>query len=77
MTSKCCITGFEWEGTSVGKETTLANHNTYITGSNPDVAVLVISDLFGWTFSNLRLLADRYAQEANATVYLPDLYVIE
>lgn len=31
-------------------------------------------DVFGWTFPNLRLLADHYAKEADATVYLPDFF---
>lgn len=46
---------------------------TYVTGSNSDVAILVIHDLFGWTFPNVRPLADSYAVEADATVYVPDL----
>ncbi len=57
----------------MGKEIKLANNDTYVTGSNKDVAIMVVHDIFGWTFPNLRLLADHYAQEANATVYLPDL----
>ena len=73
--SECCIKGFRWEGNPSGTETTLAGNKTYVTGSNSEVAILVIHDLFGWTFPNLRLLADHYAQEANATAYLPDLYV--
>ncbi|KAJ5098626.1 hypothetical protein N7532_005627 [Penicillium argentinense] len=43
-------------------------------GSNSDVAILVIHDLFGWTFPNIRLLADAYAEEVNATVYVPDFF---
>lgn len=43
-------------------------------GSNPDAGVLVIADLFGWTFPNVRLLADHYAREANVTVYVPDFF---
>lgn len=74
--SKCCYTGFQWSGTPVGKEGKLANNPTYITGSNPDVAVLLVHDLFGWKFPNLRLLADHFASEINATVYMPDLYVL-
>ena len=31
-------------------------------------------DLLGWTFPNTRLLADHYAREANATVYVPDFF---
>ena len=37
------------------------------------VAILMVHDIFGWTFPNARLLADHYAKEADATVYLPDL----
>ena len=75
MMAKCCLSGFEWEGTPIGTEATLANNNSYVTGSNSDVAVLVITDLFGWTFINERLLSDHYAKEVDATVYMPDLYV--
>lgn len=34
----------------------------------------MIHDVYGWTLPNLRLLADHYAAEAKATVYLPDFY---
>ena len=39
------------------------------------LGILVITGLFGWKFVNERLLADHYAREADATVYVPDLYV--
>jgi dienelactone hydrolase len=68
-----CARGFEWDGTPVGKETILADRPAYVTGSNTRAAVLIVHDIFGWTFNNTRLLADTYAKEANVTVYLPDL----
>lgn len=34
---------------------------------------MIIHDLYGWEFTNTRLLADHYADEVNATVYVPDL----
>lgn len=34
---------------------------------------MIIHDLYGWEFPNTRLLADHYADEVNATVYVPDL----
>jgi hypothetical protein len=71
--SECCISGFQWDGTPTGVESMLANNKAYVVGSNPDIAILVVSDLFGWTFVNERLLSDHYAKEADATVYLPDL----
>ena len=57
----------------MGKDTKLANNDAYVTGSNKDVAIVLIHDLFGWTFTNARLLADHFAKEVNATVYVPDL----
>lgn len=85
--STCCLRSSLWEGTPSGTETTLPGvpNPTYIaqplpnqtadTGpSAPRVAILYIPDLFGWSFRNARLLADAYAREANATVYLPDFY---
>lgn len=71
--SKCCKEGFKWEGTPIGKESTIAGVPTYVSGSNKERAILMVHDIFGWTLPNLRLLADHYAQEADATVYLPDL----
>jgi len=75
MASSCCVNGFEWNGTPTGQESTLAGNNVYVTGSNSEVAILVITGLYGWKFVNERLLADHYAREVDATVYVPDLYV--
>ncbi|KAL8937524.1 MAG: hypothetical protein Q9211_003645 [Gyalolechia sp. 1 TL-2023] len=73
--SQCCLSGFAWNGTPQGKEEKLGNHDTYVTGS-PDsgVAILFLHDIFGWRFANNRLLADHFAQEVNATVYIPDFF---
>jgi hypothetical protein len=57
-----------------GREGKLAGLDCYITGSNISVAILLIHDLYGWTFRNSRLLADHYAEEVGATVYVADLY---
>lgn len=72
--SPCCLEGFEWEGAPAGRIGKLANNEAYITGDNPDTAVMIIHDLLGWTFPNVRLLADHYAREGNATVYVPDFF---
>ncbi|KAF7114497.1 hypothetical protein CNMCM5793_008801 [Aspergillus hiratsukae] len=72
--SACCLKGFEWEGTPSGRTAKLAKNDVYIAGDNPDVAIIIIHDLLGWTFPNLRLPADHYAREANATVYIPDFF---
>lgn len=75
--TECCLKGFQWDGTPCGTESKLGENDTYITGSNPKIAILVIADLFGWTFVNTRMLADHYAREVDATVYVPDLYAIQ
>ncbi|KAI2609071.1 dienelactone hydrolase family protein [Hypoxylon fragiforme] len=72
--SSCCLKGFEWSGTPTGKVSKLGANDVYIAGTNPDAAILIVHDIFGWTFNNARLLADHYAREANATVYLPDFF---
>ena len=61
--SSCCLKSFKWDGSPTGKESTLSSNPTYITGSNPNVAVLFVHDALGWTFSNARLLADHFARE--------------
>ena len=73
MVSSCCVKGFKWDSAPQGKEITLNGHDCYVTGSNPQIGILLIHDLFGWTFRNIRLLADHYADEVDATVYVPDL----
>ncbi|KAH8781304.1 dienelactone hydrolase family protein [Diaporthe sp. PMI_573] len=72
--NSCCLQGFAWDGKQRGTIGTLGNNNTYITGRNSSAAILMIHDLFGWTFPNTRLLADHYAEEVGATVYVPDFF---
>ncbi len=71
----CCVKGFEWNGTPEGKAIAFptTSNQAYVTGSNSDAAVMLITDVFGWDFINNRLLADHFAREANVTVYMPDL----
>jgi len=70
----CCLKGFMWDGTPTGRVDELAGLPTYVAGSSSQAAILLITDLFGWTFPNLRLLADHFAQEVGATVYVPDFF---
>ena len=74
--SACCLKGFEWNGQPEGKVIPFptASNQAYVTGSNPDVSIMLIHDLLSWNFINTRLLADHFAKEANATLYVPDLY---
>ncbi|KAL2823272.1 Alpha/Beta hydrolase protein [Aspergillus cavernicola] len=70
----CCLKTFSWDGTPAGRIGKLDQNSTYITGDNPNLAILIVHDLLGWSFPNVRLLADHYAREANATVYVPDFF---
>ncbi|KAF7553574.1 hypothetical protein G7046_g7074 [Stylonectria norvegica] len=70
----CCLKGFEWDGTPTGHTEKLANLDVYVAGNSPSAAVLIIHDLLGWSFPNVRLLADHYAREANVTAYVPDFF---
>ncbi|KAL2022374.1 hypothetical protein VTK56DRAFT_5441 [Thermocarpiscus australiensis] len=80
----CCLRSNLWDGTPTGTVTTLpGTHNpayvaypptTTTTSSRPRAAILLVHDALGWTFPNARLLADRYAAEAGAAVYVPDFF---
>ncbi|EJT68613.1 hypothetical protein GGTG_13814 [Gaeumannomyces tritici R3-111a-1] len=72
--SSCCLTGFEWDGTPTGRTEKLGGSDVYVAGANAEAGVLLVHDLFGWTFGNLSLLADQVAREADVTVYIPDLF---
>jgi dienelactone hydrolase len=74
---ECCLRGFKWDAQPQGKDTTLAGRPCYVTGSEAQdqIGIMVIHDVFGWTFTNTRVLADHFAAEIGATVYVPDLYV--
>ena len=68
-----CGKGTLWPGSTVGAETKVDSVDVYMVGSESEVAILIIADVFGWTLPNTRLLADHYARKVQATVYLPDL----
>ncbi|TRX96973.1 hypothetical protein FHL15_002279 [Xylaria flabelliformis] len=72
--TSCCLKTFTWGGTPVGTEIKLANNDCYITGDDKDAAILLVHDIFGWRYPNVRLLADHFAREVNATVYVPDFF---
>lgn len=76
MPLDCCLKGFAWQGSPTGHESKVNDIDTYVAGAgtNHRVAIVVIHDLFGWKWPNLRLLADHYAAETDATVYLPDFF---
>ncbi|KAF2127138.1 alpha/beta-hydrolase [Dothidotthia symphoricarpi CBS 119687] len=72
MSCENCKSGFAWNGTPTGTESTIGKNKAYVTGDSKDTALLIIPDVFGWTFTNARILADHYAKEANVTAYVID-----
>ncbi|KAF2736451.1 dienelactone hydrolase family protein [Polyplosphaeria fusca] len=72
--SDCCKSGFAWGGKPEGSETKIAGINSYVTGTSKKAAILIVHDIFGWTFTNTRVIADHFAKEADATVYLADFF---
>ncbi|KAL8760767.1 MAG: hypothetical protein Q9203_007783, partial [Teloschistes exilis] len=76
--SQCCISGFAWDAEPQGKENKLGSIDAYITDTpeNKDIAIMIIADIFGWTFNNTRVLADHFAKDVGATVFVPDLFVL-
>ena len=58
--SPCCVSGFKWNGTPEGKETKLGKNDTYVTGSNKEVAILVcISSTFLYQACPTKAFLDR------------------
>ncbi|XMA15764.1 hypothetical protein WAI453_008555 [Rhynchosporium graminicola] len=72
--SSSCLKVFEWDGTPAVNIGKIANNDAYSTGDNPDVMFLFIHDLLSWNFPNLRLLANHYARETGATLFLQDFF---
>ncbi|KAL2128443.1 hypothetical protein VTI74DRAFT_9181 [Chaetomium olivicolor] len=79
----CCLRYSLWSGTPTGTETTIPGvpNPTYVarpasspTSSDPKTAILIIADMLGWTFPNVRLLADAFARELHTAVYVPDFF---
>ena len=72
MSYEHCVTGAVHSGTPAGSVITIGDREAYVTGSNKENALLYITDVFGYEYNNHRLLADTYAKEIPATVYVGD-----
>ncbi|KAH0839203.1 hypothetical protein AYO21_05619 [Fonsecaea monophora] len=72
----CCLSGVVHEGTPKGREDTIGGLPTYIAepaNKSTSKTVVFITDIFGWKFKNVRLLADVYAN-AGFYCYIPDVH---
>ncbi|KAI8722747.1 DLH domain-containing protein [Fusarium sp. LHS14.1] len=72
-----CYTGHDHPGPVYGREAKLHGHDVYIAepqtkGVSQTGLIVILSDVFGWDTTNLRGVADRYAERTGCRVYLPD-----
>jgi dienelactone hydrolase len=73
--SKCCITGHIAKGTPKGSIGQFAGRPAYIARPKEQgkQAVIIATDVFGWSLPNARLIADAFAAHGFLTV-VPDAF---
>ncbi|CAF1460362.1 unnamed protein product [Rotaria sordida] len=70
----CCVDpGAKQIYDAKGHEEKLAGIATYKTGQGKST-IVIFTDIFGFSFINIRKIADTYAQGTKATVLVPDLF---
>ncbi|KAI1820705.1 dienelactone hydrolase family protein [Xylaria intraflava] len=71
-----CFSGAVHDGKPTGKVTKLHGLDTYTaepaSGNPPQGIIVLIPDIFGWDFVNIRLMADGFAKKKDYRVYVPD-----
>ncbi|CAF1244724.1 unnamed protein product [Rotaria sordida] len=74
MSSPCCVDpGAKQIHQAQGHEQVIAGVNTYKTGQGKS-AIVIFTDIFGYSFINVRKLADSFAQGCQTTVFIPDYF---
>jgi dienelactone hydrolase len=74
MDSSCCTApGAKQSHVSEGHVEEIAGANTYKTG-NGKSAIVLFTDIFGFSFVNTRKMADRFAKETGLTVLVLDSF---
>lgn len=74
--SACCLSGAVHDGTPSGRVDTIGGLQTYVSepeGGQRSKSIIFICDIFGWEFTNTRLLADEYAKHGFCC-YVPDFH---
>lgn len=72
---QCCVETNFHEGKHVGKFETVFDLPTYVTGlEHPNSRTIVIlSDIYGYDYNNVLLIADQLAKAGKYRVYIPDI----
>lgn len=70
-----CFKGALNGETPIGSISKIHGLDTYVAQpqGNPKGLVVILPDAFGWDTPNIRVLADRYAQNGGFLVYVPDV----
>jgi len=74
--SSCCLSGSVHTGTPTGKVEEIDSLKTYVSApkdGSKAKSIIFLTDIFGWEFKNVRLLADEYAK-AGFYCYIPDFH---
>jgi len=74
--SSCCMSGSVHSGSPSGRVETIDGLSTYVSApqsGSKAKTIIFITDIFGYEFKNVRLLADHYT-EAGFYVYVPDFH---
>jgi dienelactone hydrolase len=72
MCSRCCVDpGAKQSHTAQGNEVTIAGFKTYKTGQGK-AAIVIFTDVFGFSFINTRKIADTFGHDVGTTVLIPD-----
>jgi len=74
MSSPCCVDpGAKQTHETQGSEEKIGGVNTYKTGQGKS-AIIIFTDVFGYSFINAQKLADSFAQGSQTTVLIPDYF---
>ncbi|CAF1078452.1 unnamed protein product [Rotaria sp. Silwood1] len=74
LSGSCCVdSGAKQSHDAKGHEETLAGIATYKTGRGQST-IIIFTDIFGFSFINIRKIADTYAQGLQTTVIVPDMF---
>jgi dienelactone hydrolase len=74
MSGPCCVDpGAKQTHESQGHEEEIGGMNTYKTGQGKS-AIVIFTDVFGYSFPNVRKVGDSFSKSVEATVLIPDLF---
>lgn len=78
MSGPCCLSGsVDADNSPQGNETQLGGADVYRAPpptTKSSVALIIVTDVFGWKLPNARLLADSVASKLGVTAIVPDIF---